>query len=216
MTVSYQDRHHLQQEVALGARLTDLPTSSSSPQPPTKVPCPPGTEPHLPRTGSGSGSSWRQYRRRYWGPKVCRRPESLLKKGRLSVAFWEGDFPKRRGRGAHSARRSGPTAAFSGALLADLQNPRKHALLLPRNVVSIHSTLTARGGGVGGESALRKELWREAHWGREGSQSPELATLSRLCTEEAPGAGRSTGIGCGFSTSWALETLPTHARGPGN
>lgn len=147
MTVSYQDRHHLQQEVALGARLTDLPTSSSSPQPPTKVPCPPGTEPHLPRTGSGSGSSWRQYRRRYWGPKVCRRPESLLKKGRLSVAFWEGDFPKRRGRGAHSARRSGPTAAFSGALLADLQNPRKHALLLPRNVVSIHSTLTARGGG---------------------------------------------------------------------
>lgn len=61
-----------------------------------------------------------------------------------------------------------------------------------RRLYSPHSDCPG-GGGFGEESALRKELWREAHWGREGSQSPELAALSRLCTEETPGAQRSTG-----------------------
>lgn len=54
------------------------PPGPPSPEPPE--PCPPGTGPHLPRTGSGSDSSWRQYRSRCWGPKVCRQPESVLEK----------------------------------------------------------------------------------------------------------------------------------------
>lgn len=103
VAVSYQDRHHLQQEAASGAGLADLPASSPPPQTPTKAPYPPGTGRHLPRTGSGSGSSWRQYRRKYLGSRVCRRPESVLEKGRQSVAPREGDPPEKRGRGAHSA-----------------------------------------------------------------------------------------------------------------
>lgn len=188
MTVSYQDRHHLQQEVASGAGLADLPTSSPRPQPPTEAPCPPGTGPHLPRTGSGSGSSWRRYRRKCWGPKVCRRPESVLEKGRLSVAPPGKATLQRSAAEVHTAQEVRP---LSGALLADLQNPRKRALPLPQDIADIHDTSTARDGvrGLRRGIGLRKELWRETHWGREGSPSPDQAALSRLCTGEPPGFG---------------------------
>lgn len=165
VTVSHQDRHHLQQEAASAAGLADLPTPVP-PAPPTKAPCPPGTGPHLRRTGSGSGSSWRQNRSRCWGPKVCRRPESVLEKGRLGVCLPRGRRPSRGvvhtapvqvgsprwprpGRWSLSAGGQTPRephcAAFSGALLADLQSPRKRAL--PRDEVPVHPSRTFRDGG---------------------------------------------------------------------
>jgi hypothetical protein len=55
--------------VSTRGRRSPLPQSG-----PLLAPCPRGTGQRLPRTGSGSGSSWWRYRSRCWGPRLCRRP----------------------------------------------------------------------------------------------------------------------------------------------
>ncbi|MEJ1275936.1 hypothetical protein NN561_006835 [Cricetulus griseus] len=90
-----------------------------------------------------SEMAWRQCRSRCWGARACRRPEPALEKGRPSVCVPRGSAaagptapgqirsPRWPWPGRCSQRRPQPTraqcTAFSGALLAHLQSPRRRA-----------------------------------------------------------------------------------------
>lgn len=112
----------------------------------------------------------------------------MLKEGRLSVARREGNPPEKRGRGAHSVGGQTPPPRPPSTLSRPAE-PAQTCPPPPSGRRALHSTLTARDGvrGIRRGMGLWKELWREAHWGREGSRSPEPEALSRLCTGEAPG-----------------------------
>lgn len=112
-----------------------------------QAPCPRGTRQWRPRTGSGSGSSWRRRRSRCWGPRICRRPASALGRGRLSAPGpaasgvraqtpqWprEDDLTQTGPRHSRSWRRTRHCRSLATTLpdelLRDLQSPLKRALL---------------------------------------------------------------------------------------
>lgn len=210
MTFSHQDRQRLQAEgmsasaprhwgPGPGPRRDPVPPPPG-PQEWGQAPCPRGTRQQHPCMGSGSGSSWWHRQSWCWGPRLCRRPESGLGRGRLSagVPAWNPQCQEGRPHperpGARGSRpRGSPTSTESAepvqtCLPQGLTAPRSPPCPPPVRPARMVATTGLRPSGQGG-------LGPGEETGGPGGGGRQAGS--------AQGSERGTGTGCSSHSSRA-------------